>query len=238
MQQPRGASSTLAREAALARRLWGRLLYWRFRLFQRHRYNRLVLERVAGWPILVLPEVFNPKLFRSGEFLARAIESTPLPADASVLDLGTGSGIGAIVAASRTRRVVAVDINPTAVRCARLNAALHGVEERVEVRQGDLFGPVPRERFDLVLFNPPFFRGVPRDALDQAWRSTDVAERFASELGEHLRPGGLALVVLSTDGDQPGFLRAFCTNHLTVEVAARRDLLNEVLTVYKLRDGC
>ncbi len=60
------------------------------------------------------------------------------------------------------RRVVAVDINPAAVRCAQINALLNQLEQRIEVRRGDLFAPVAGERFDLVLFNPPFLRGAPR----------------------------------------------------------------------------
>ncbi len=153
----------------------------------------------------------------------------------SILDMGTGSGVGAVFAARRADRVVAVDINPHAVRCARINALLNGVEGTVEVREGNLFAPVAGERFDLILFNPPYFRGAPRDPLDHAWRSLDVVERFATELRHHLTPAGYALVVLSTDGDTPAFLSAFERNHLDITVAARTELINETLTVYQLR---
>src|SRR5919202_5465657 len=98
------------------RGLWKRLLYVRFLLWQRHRYGRLVLERVDGRPLLVLPEVFNPALFASGALLAREISRRGelLPPGSRVLDLGTGSGIGAIAAAGRAQAVVATDINPQA----------------------------------------------------------------------------------------------------------------------------
>ena len=78
---------------------------------------------------------------------------------------------------------------------------LNHMEHKIEVRHGDLFAPVWQERFDLVLFNPPFLRGAARDDRDRAWRSSDVAERFAADLSAHLKPGGLALVLLSTFGD-------------------------------------
>jgi len=225
------ASSLAAR---FRRILWRVLWATQFLLFQRHRYRRLVLEEVIGRPILVLPEVFNPKLFHTGEFLAQTLAGYPIPPEAVVLDMGTGSGIGAVIAASRARRVVAVDINPAAVRCARINALLHQVEDRIEVRQGDLFAPVQGERFDLVLFNPPYFRGRPRDALDQAFHATDIAERFAAGLSQHLHANGCALVLLSTEGDVAGFLRAFQANGLALDVIAERDLGNEVLTVYRV----
>ncbi|HWQ13255.1 MAG TPA: HemK2/MTQ2 family protein methyltransferase [Roseiflexaceae bacterium] len=211
---------------------WG--LGWYGRLAGRLRHNRLVIEWVAGRPIVVLPQVFNPKLLRSGAMLAGALDERLVPEGAAVLDMGTGSGIGAVFAARRARRVVAVDINPEAVRCARINALLNRVEGRVEVRQGDLFAPLAGERFDVVLFNPPFFRGRPQDLLDHAWRSVDVAERFAAGLAAHLAPGGRALVILSSDGDERAFLEAFRAHELRVSVAARRDLWNEILTIYAI----
>ena len=211
-----------------------RLLQVWFRLFQRHRYDRLVLEEVAGTPILVLPQVFNPKLFRSGEFLVQCLGPKVIPPGATVLDMGTGTGVGAVFAARWAGRVVAVDINPEAVRCARINVLLHRLEGKIEVRQGDLFAPVAGERFDVVLFNPPYFRGEPQGALDRAWRSNDVMERFAAGLPDVLAPGGGALVVLSSQGDVAGALAAFQAHGLQVETLAERDLINEVLTVYHL----
>ncbi len=210
----------------------------------RRRVGRLVLERLDGVRLLVLPEVFNPAVFASSGFLARAVATLPLadprsarPASpdgdgARVLDMGTGSGVGAIVAARRGFRSVGVDINPAAARCARINALLNGVEDRVEIRHGDLFDPVQGEQFDLVLFNPPFFRGVPGSALDAAWRATDVVERFAAGLPAALAPGGRALLVLSTEGDAGGMLAALAGQGLTVEPVARQDCGNEILTIY------
>jgi HemK-related putative methylase len=218
----------------VTRSLWRRTLHLYNRLTQMRRYNRLALEWVAGRPILVLPQVFNPKLLRTGAFFVQQFGAHLILPSGSVLDMGTGSGVGAIVAASWARRVVAVDINPEAVRCARINALLNRVEARVDVREGDLFDPVQGERFDVILFNPPFFRGRPGGYLDYAWRSDDTVERFAAGLRDHLTPRGCALVILSTDGDHDTFLQSFRSHGFTVEVVAERDLVNEVLTVYRL----
>jgi release factor glutamine methyltransferase len=176
----------------------------------------------------VLPDVFNPKLLRSGEFLTQQLAG--LPAGTRVLDLGSGSGACGIVAARRGCSVTAVDINPAAVRCTRINALLNDVV--LDTRQGDLFEPVRGERFDLVLFNPPYYRGVPRDGLDHAWRSPDVIERFSLELGDHLSTGGHALLVLSSDGEQSAFLQALAANRCTYRAVAERDFRNEQMTVY------
>jgi release factor glutamine methyltransferase len=213
-------------------------LLWRPLL--RRRLGRVVLEEIGGVPLLVLPEVFNPAVFRTGALLARAVMGwTPPrqgpPGEVRVLDLGTGSGAGAVFAARRGFRVVAVDVNPQAVRCARINALLHRLEGSIEVRQGDLFAPVAGESFDLVLFNPPFFRGQPASDLDRAWRGTDVLERFAAGVGAVLRPAGELLVALSTDGQGEAVLRGLSDQCLALDVAVRRDFGNEVVTVYRVR---
>ncbi|HLY52969.1 MAG TPA: HemK2/MTQ2 family protein methyltransferase [Steroidobacteraceae bacterium] len=219
---------------AFTTRLIGRLMSFGYRLTGRDRYDDFRLERVLELPFLVMPSVFNPKLPRTGAFLAAQLDDRLIAPDAQVLDMGTGSGVCAVHAARRARRVVAVDINPAAVRCAAVNAALNGVEQRVEARHGDLFAPVAGERFDLILFNPPFLRGQPRDDRDRAWRSVDVAERFAAGLADHLAPGGAALVVLSSFGGATAFVEEFRRQRLAITVFAARRFLTERLAVLKL----
>jgi release factor glutamine methyltransferase len=206
------------------------------RPFLERRIRRPVLERIDGLPFVVLPEVLNPVVFRSGAFLARTVAASPAAAPrqgARAIDMGTGSGVGAVFAARRGFQVVGVDLNPDAVRCARANVLLNGLEERIEIRQGDLFGPVSGERFDLVLWNPPFFRGEPTSHFDLAWRATDVMERFAAGLPGALAPGGAALVLVSTDGDAEGMVGALATQGFALEVAARRHFGSEIMTIYR-----
>ena len=215
-------------------RVWRLWLRVRFRLFQRRRHDALVLEEMAGLPVLVLPQVFNPKLFWTGEFLAALLDERRVPPGAAVLDLGTGTGIGALAAARWASRVVAVDINPAAQRCARINVLMHRLEDRVEVRGGDLFEPVEGERFDVILFNPPYYPGLPRDPLEQAFRAADVPRRFASGLAAHLRPDGYALVLLSSRGNAERFLAELRAAGLSVEPDAEQRRIGEVLTVYRV----
>lgn len=215
-------------------RVIGKAMSVAYRLTGKHRYDDFRLERVRGVPFVVTPSVFNPKLPRTGEFLAAHLDARVVAGDADVLDMGTGSGVCAVFAARYARRVVAVDVNAAAVRCATLNAMMNGLEHRLEVRHGDLFAPVAGERFDLILFNPPFLRGAPRDDRDRAWRSNDIAERFAEGLGDHLKPCGSALVVLSTFGGAEVFLEEFREQRLTVSVLAERRFITERLAIFRL----
>jgi len=114
------------------------------------------------------------------------------------LDLGTGSGIQAILAAAHAERVVGADVNPRALRFARFNAIANGVSN-LDLREGDLFEPVEGERFDLVVCNPPYLI-APSEGY--AFRDSGVrGDRFCAKpvrrVPEFLTDGGLAHVLVS-----------------------------------------
>lgn len=205
-----------------------------------HRVRRLVLESWDGLSLLVLPDVLNPVVFRSGILLAEVLAKLQRPAPGSAcapraLDMGTGSGIGALALARAGYRVLAVDVNPEAVRCARINALLNRLDGSVDVRHGNLFEALEEERFDVIAFNPPFFDGTPSDLHDLAWRGDGVFERFAAGLPRHLAPGGLALVLLSDHGAEEKQCAALAAAGLVVSVHAARSYPNERLTVWAAR---
>lgn len=219
--------------AAMLDGLLCRMLSFAYRLRGFERYDDFRLERVHGTPVLVVPSVFNPRLLRTGAYFAGCLDAKLVAPEAAVLDMGTGSGVCALFAARHARKVVAVDINPAAVRCAQLNASLNQLDHRIEVRGGDLFAPVRGERFDLVLFNPPFVRGTPRSDRDRAWRSDDVAERFAAQLGAHLNPGGAALVLLSSFGDSTAFVSELARAGFALTPFARRRYIGERVVIFR-----
>lgn len=150
---------------------------------------------VMGKRLSVAPGVFTPRYrglisLKASELLAANLR---VPAGARVLDVGTGTGIQGIFAAGRASHVVATDINPEAVRCARLNARLNGVRN-LEARCGDLFEPVRGERFDFVVWLPPSFFFEPRTPAEWAFmcgRDGGLLRRFCEGVGDHLAPGGV-----------------------------------------------
>jgi len=213
-----------------------RLLRLYYRVSGKNRYDAHRLEHVQGMPILVLPSVANPKLLRTGAFLAEQLDGTLIRSNTRVLDLGTGSGICALFAARHSRHVVAVDINAAAVRCARANALMNALDDRIDIRHGDLFDPVAGEQFDLILFNPPFLLGAPHTPREAAWRSSNVAPRFAAQLGERLAAGGCALLLLSSFGDACAqFESGLRARGFVLEVFATRRFVNESLTLLRVR---
>ena len=197
------------------------------------RYGRLILERVRGIPVIVFPGVFHPLLFLSTSLLLDALEEFELKADSSVLDVGTGTGICAVFSAIRGAQVTAVDISPFAVRCARANVIINCVEDKVRVLEGDLFSPVEGETFDLVIFNPPYYKGKPRSWAEYAWRSENVMDRFIESLPNHLARGGRALLALSTELDLRAIQEKLVARGFKVREMRRRRLPGETMFVYE-----
>jgi release factor glutamine methyltransferase len=206
----------------------------RYRLLQRVQKGQPVLEQVAGFPLIVLPQVLNPRLFYSGKFLAQALDRRLVPEGGRVLDLGTGSGIVALACARLGARVVATDISPLAVRSARINALLNQVEAAIDIRQGDLFDPVSAEQFDLVIFNPPYFSGEPQSLFEQALYSSDIIERFGDGLAAHLTPGGYGLLLLSSLAEEERILRSLQQQGWTAQQEVVNQLPLERLALYRL----
>lgn len=145
-----------------------------------------------------------------------------------VLDMGTGSGVNAILAATRGADVVAVDVNPHAVEAARANSERNGVADRVTIVHSDLFAEV-EGRFDLVVFDPPFRWMRPRDwaeasITDENYRSLTA---FFAAVRDHLVDGGRILVFFGTTADI-GYLEQLVErNGLSAEVVARRELVKD-----------
>ena len=122
----------------------------------------------------------------------------------NVLEIGTGTGIIAIIASKKAKRVFAVDINRYAVECARKNTEINLA--CVDIRWGDLFDPVDDEKFDLILFNTPYLPieddELVDDELEAAWNGGKdgrfVINRFIEGLVEHLNPAGRVQLVQSS----------------------------------------
>ncbi len=133
-----------------------------------------------------------------------------------VLELGTGVGLGAVLAAKAGCHVVATDVVPEAFACARGNALLNGVGDRMEVRAGDCYDPVEGMRFDLICTNPPQMptppgpeRSDPAAAADNGgldgWEILDKVIQGATA---HLAPGGrLVFTIFAFLGRKTAFAK-------------------------------
>ena len=114
------------------------------------------------------------------------------------LDMGTGSGVQAILASRHSDHVVATDLNERALNFAAFNAVLNGVEN-VEFRTGSFFEPVADERFNLVTTNPPYVIS-PESAFlfrDSGLEGDEVSHQVVGATPEHVEEGGFATILAS-----------------------------------------
>ncbi|MCI0491558.1 MAG: peptide chain release factor N(5)-glutamine methyltransferase [Planctomycetes bacterium] len=196
----------------------------------RAKFRELVRRRAAGEPVAYLvgrrefyamdfevtPDVLIPR--PETELLVVALldhvkRRGLLEASLEIADVGTGCGILAVCGAKllRQSRVVAIDISPAALAVARRNAERHGVAERIEFVESDLFAKVAADaRFDYIVSNPPYVSTTemaelpvdvrehePHIALEAGERGMDVISPLVDQAATRLKAGGALLLEIS-----------------------------------------
>lgn len=144
--------------------------------------------------------VFSPV---RGEYVDLVADAT-LPSNALAFDIGTGTGVlSALLAQRGVKRIVATDMDPRALACARDNMTRLGLNERVTVREADLFPP---GRAPLVVCNPPWLPGRPSSTLEHAVYDLDSAmlRGFLKGLPAHLEARGEGWLLLSDFAEHLG----------------------------------
>jgi release factor glutamine methyltransferase len=161
-----------------------------------------------------------------------------------VLDLGTGCGILGVLAARKANFVLAVDLNPHAIRCAKQNSVLNSVKSKMAFVQTDLFSAFSdRTAFDLVLFNAPYLPSEDRKDtswIEQAWtggpNGRQVVDRFITQVSLHLKPEGRVLLMQSTLTGVEETLKKFGNQHLLATVKAEKKMpFFETLTLIEAK---
>lgn len=185
----------------------------------------------------------NDDVYEPAEDSFLFAENLGVKSGQAVLDLGTGSGILAITAAQKAQSVIAVDLNPYAVRCAKENAKLNKAYN-VAFLQGDLFKAFADEvRFDLVLFNAPYLpseAGEEETWIGRSWaggaNGRVVVDRFIEQVLAYLKPLGRVLLMQSTLTGVDETLSAFKTAGLQASVIASQQLpFFETLTLIEAK---
>ena len=202
------------------------------------RKDRPTLHKIYNNYFLILPNVFHPRLYNTSVYFAKSMERANIKEDDSVLEIGTGSGIGAVFAAQHSKHVIATDINPFAVRCAKINAILNNLQDRIDVRLGSMFEPVENEKFDLILIHPPFYMGKPTNWHETAFKGGEenhVCHTFFSNVSKYLKPGGRVRMLWSTIADYPDMEKELEENNLVISKIEEKDNITEILFIYEFK---
>lgn len=183
------------------------------------------------------PEVYDPAedtMLLANNLNARENEN--------VLEIGVGSGYISLIAAQKAESVVGIDINPHAVRLAKTNSELNGIEN-VEFIVGDLFAPIS-SRFNLVLMNPPY---LPENKnhhgyIDYSWNGgsngRSLTDRLVNEVEEYLEDDGRILIVQSSLSRYDKTIRKLGEKGFKVRIVAEcRHFFERIVLIEALRTG-
>jgi len=158
------------------------------------------------------------------------LEISSLNRTAPVLDIGTGTGVGALYASQFSDNVVAIDIDSNALKLSEINCHLNAKDGHIDIRRQDMRdanGEV--EGYSAVLCNPPFV-GYPDDvsapifAKGSGHDGLDYVRSLFGAYGTLLEPGGVLCVVADLVGDENGpyfldELKSYSNEqHLSVDV--------------------
>ena len=132
---------------------------------------------------------------------------TPRRHVARALDVGTGNGIHALLAAQHSDHVIATDVNQRALAFTAINAALNELDN-IETRPGSLFEPVAGETFDLITCNAPYVVSPESrwEYRDGGLPADELSERVVRHAAESLTEDGYASLLVSWvayDEDDP-----------------------------------
>lgn len=161
--------------------------------------ERGVFATYCGRKFIVLRNVCRPH-----RGTAPLTENFSISKGDSVLDVGTGCGALAIMAAYKgAGRVVVVDINSAAVENARQNAEMHNFSGIIDARLSDVFDAVGDEKFDVIITTLPFNDRMASDIVEKSIWDTDFAanRKFFASASGHLKPHGRIYAAQSNFGD-------------------------------------
>jgi release factor glutamine methyltransferase len=163
-----------------------------------------------------------------------------------ILDLGTGCGLLGILAAKKAERVLAVDLNPFAIRCAKENSVINGLRGKIDFVQASLLTALHHSAtFDLILFNAPYLpseKGEETSWIGRAWaggaNGREVVDQFIFEAPTHLKPHGRVLLMQSTLTGVEETICKFIEQGLKAHVKAEHKLpFFETLTLVEANAG-
>jgi release factor glutamine methyltransferase len=203
-------------------------------LFQKFREGPL-----TGQMVLYLGKEFKvyPTVFWPSEDSKALVKNYVVNPNDEVLDVCTGSGVIACYSAWKgASRVVALDINPNAIKSTEENAKRYGLENVVEARLSDVFGAVkPGERFDVVTMNSPLTehkREVKDVAEVTCWDAElHVATSFFEGLGSVLKPNGRAYITQASFGAIENVRKLAEQNGYTIQEIGK-NVVDDLRTFY------
>lgn len=186
-----------------------------------------------GIEVAISAEVFPPHFTISTKILLNYIKPLDLT-DKTFLELGCGSGIISLFAASKGANVTASDINKVAINALKLASAKNEIE--VNVVYSDLFDDLTDHTFEYIIINPPYYPKAPKSDKERAWFCGEDFEYFKklfTQLPTHLAPN--TWMILSEDCEIEHIKQLAAKNGLSFELILQKSVVKEKNYIFSIQ---
>jgi release factor glutamine methyltransferase len=192
--------------------------------------------------LVLHPDVFNPTYTKVSGFLA---DNLDVKKGEVCLEMFSGSGALSLLAGTRAKKVVGIDISALAIEYSTLNSKKLNLDNKVEFRNGNMWEVVgKREKFDFIFANPPLLPVNPESLLEMAVADSPemkLTREFISGAARHLKSNGRIYMALSNAcqvyvGDPVKFMKKLASeSNLSMKIKDEWDVGYEVYRIIDFR---
>ncbi len=157
----------------------------------------------------------------------------------TVLDIGTGSGVLAVLSAYKgAQKVLAIDINPEAIKLTKINAQKHGFENIIEARLSDGVSNLKlEEKFDVIISNPPMTDKTANDLVEATMYDSGfkLHKDIFQAADKHLKPNGRLYLTQANFGSLDKMLELANSSNFNVELVGENKISNDSRVFYAFK---
>ncbi|MFC1505863.1 HemK2/MTQ2 family protein methyltransferase [Thermoproteota archaeon] len=182
----------------------------------------------------------DPNVYDPAEDTTLLVKNLDVRINDRVLEIGVGSGYISLVASQKAESVFGIDINPHAVRLAKINAKQNNIDN-VEFIVSDLFTAI-KGKFSLIIMNPPYLpQSVDdkNDPIDYSWNGgrdgRNLTERFIKEVDNYLGNKGRIQIIQSTLSGYDKTINALREKGFEVEIQDEQSFFFEKIYLIMAR---
>jgi len=183
--------------------------------------------------VLVHPEVFPPHFTISTKILLDFLKPLDLN-NKLFLELGCGSGIISLFAASKKAIVTASDINKVAIDALKKASIQNNL--KLTILYSDLFDKIKQQTFDYIIINPPFYPKTPQNDKERAWfcgGNFEYFEKLFMQIPQYIAPN--IWMILSEDCEIEYIKKLAIKNGLTFELILEKSVILEKNYIFKIK---
>lgn len=187
-----------------------------------------------GYEFVVLPDVFQPYFTLSTKILLNFLGKKKLQ-NKSLLELGCGTGIISAYTALMGAKVASSDINPEALKNARINAAKHNID--TTIIHSDLFKDIESQIFNFIIINPPYYPKDAQNDKEKAWfcgANFEYFERLFNEIKPYQNEESEVYMILSIDCELEKIQSIGLKNQINMDEVLKIKKWGEWNYIYKL----